>query len=85
MLWQHGFSTYTCLPASRARSAIGACQWSGVAIVTPSIDASSRIRRKSPTPFAPPDSLTAFDEPLLVDVGDIDNLRVFQAAIEHLM
>ena len=36
MLCEHGFSTYTCLPAARAKSVAGACQWSGVATVTAS-------------------------------------------------
>ena len=46
-LWLAGFSTYTSLPAWQAMTVISACQWSGVAIVTASIDLSSSSRRKS--------------------------------------
>ncbi|MCR4411721.1 MAG: hypothetical protein NUV77_04760 [Thermoguttaceae bacterium] len=48
-LWQHGFSTYTCLPASRARIDAGACQWSGVAMNTASTARSSSTWRRSLT------------------------------------
>ena len=47
MLWLAGFSTYTSLPAWQARTVSSACQWSGVAIVTASMDLSSSSRRKS--------------------------------------
>ncbi len=50
-LWPHGFSRYTCFPAWRARIAIGACQWSGVAIDTTSTVLSSSARRKSSIAF----------------------------------
>ena len=48
-LWLRGFSTYTCLHASQARIAAGACQWSGVAITMASTDLSSSTRRMSGT------------------------------------
>src|ERR1700685_2059117 len=46
-LWLHGFSTYTCLPASRPAMAIGVCQWSGLAMLMASTFFCSSILRKS--------------------------------------
>jgi len=51
MLWEAGFSTYTCLPASQARMVAGACQWSGVAMTTASTDLLSNTRRMSRSVF----------------------------------
>ena len=48
-LWLTGFSTYTSLPAWQAHTAARACQWSGVAIETTSIDLSSINRLRSET------------------------------------
>src|SRR5687768_6987551 len=62
-LWPQGFSRKTCFPACIARSVIGACQWSGVAIASASTDGSSRMRLKSLTTrgvFAPCVFATAF-------------------------
>ncbi len=50
-LCEHGFSTYTCLPASAARIAPGVCQWSGVAIHTAFTALSSNTRRMSFSAF----------------------------------
>ena len=49
MLWLHGFSTYTSLPAWQAQMAISACQWLGVTIETASRVLSSSARRMSCT------------------------------------
>ena len=46
-VWEAGFSTYTCLPAWRAQMVASACQWLGVATITPSMSLSSRTRRRS--------------------------------------
>ena len=54
ILWAHGFSTYTCFPASQASIAMGACQWSGGASTTASTEGSSRTSRKSATAFPAP-------------------------------
>jgi hypothetical protein len=51
-LWLHGFSTYTSLPAARARMAAGACQWSGAAMTTASTSFRSSTRLKSFSAFA---------------------------------
>ena len=39
------FSQNTCLPAARASSTMGACQFNGVEIITPSISADSKSFR----------------------------------------
>ena len=49
-LWQHGFSTYTSLPAWHAQIVASACQWLGVAIEMASIDLSSSTFRRSVKP-----------------------------------
>ena len=46
-VWDAGFSTYTCLPACRAQTVASACQWFGVATMTPSMSLSSKTRRMS--------------------------------------
>src|SRR5438552_3365782 len=46
-LCEHGFSTYTSLPAWQAQIAISACQWLGVAIEIASMVGSSSNRRTS--------------------------------------
>jgi len=45
MLFASGFSTYTSLPAAQAATAIGACQWSGVATKTMSMSLRSITSR----------------------------------------
>jgi len=46
-VWEDGFSTYTCLPAWSAQMLARACQWFGVAMMTPSMSLSSKTRRMS--------------------------------------
>ena len=43
-----GFSRYTSLPAARASTVCSWCQWSGVAMMTASIDLSASRARQSP-------------------------------------
>src|ERR1022692_4826719 len=59
-VWVMGFSRYTSLPAAMAASAMGACQWSGVAMKTASISARCRSSWWCRYALAPSASPAAF-------------------------